>query len=503
MGLFFKSKKTPKEICDEQINKLMNSQRPINDEYFGNLVGSTVRIFDENERKLGPAEMTTPILMMDAMMADCMHVCGRQVSKTYRDDIPSIDARYQVFTGFLKAKGNYDDEDRKAVRIVCELFLENKRKELGFLRLDRFFKMSLPELVPAILADEIASEYLKNNNRSDAFILYNSFVNVESEVQGKINYIVASILSEINTVKYADYIAKRLEIAAAAGYPDTDGLMQKKSGADAPAEVHADKAADDGAAQDAPAAVGEMQLLLRDADARFAESGDPEVYYKLCSEGLDRYPDGKEREYVYEAAIKYSDAVDAMSAAGKIQADQLEMLYKQRKLHFILAGNGFKDYYSKAADAVRDGYGNVPKEPAAARHFYSLAAAEGDRYGKFYYGLFCMGGIGGKVDYNAALDAFHGVIQDHDDILSARAYFNLYNMFLTGRGVPKDTEAAASCLALARNWGWGEDAQKIHDLRGKLGKFLKDLGNDPRAREEILPRLVDPQTKSIVLPPLI
>ncbi len=502
MGLFFKSKKSPKEICDGEIAKMLQKERPLNDNYFGNLVGSSVKIFDENERLLGPGELTSPIMMLDAMMADCMHLCKRPVSKTYREDPPSIEARYQLFTGYLQAIKDYTDEDRKAARIVCELFLENKRQKLSFLYLDRFFKMPLPELIPARLMDEIAEEYLKNNDRSGAFILYNNYVNVESEVQGKINYAVASILSDIDGKKYADYIAKRIKAAADLGYPDAVAVMKSYNESLKAAADLAGKASGEAPAQD-NAGVSEMQARLKAADAQFAQSGDPEVYYKICSEGIDKVSEGKESDWVFEAARKYTDAVDAMAAAGKIRADQIPLLYKQRQLHYVLAGHGFKDYYSKAADAVRDGYGNVPQEPSAARHFYSLAAAEGDRYGQFYYGLFCMAGVGGKADYNAALDAFNSVIQGHDDILSARAYFNLYNMFLTGRGVPKDTETAASCLALARNWGWDEDAQKIHELRGKLGKFFKEMGDDPRAREEILPRLIDPQTKSIVLPPLI
>lgn len=63
MGLFFKQKKTPRELCEEPIDKLLQTERPLIDNYFGNLMGSTVKLFDQNFSKLGPADLTSPIML--------------------------------------------------------------------------------------------------------------------------------------------------------------------------------------------------------------------------------------------------------------------------------------------------------------------------------------------------------------------------------------------------------------------------------------------------------
>ncbi len=511
MGLFFGSKKSPKEICDEQVDKLMQSKRPVNDSYFENLKGSTVKEFDKNYCQLGPGEVTSPILLMDALMADCIQLTGRKVSLTYRCDPESVSARYSVFSGYLKGMKDHTEEDRKAARIVCDLYVDYKRSTSAIVFLGQVFKMNLPDLLPVDLVDEIGEEYLQNDDRSGAFLLYSTYVLLDTELKGKVNYVAAKILYGINAEKYANHIKDRLKMAAAAGYPDTDGLMAKVLG-QAPAEEvvrSTDTNAGDGTAENAPAQetaenagdVAELEAKIREADEKYAKTGDPGLYYALCGEGFDKYKSGKPQEMIFDCARKYCKAIDKMSAEGQINADNVELLYRQRNMNYLLGAKGVPEFYSLAADAVRDGYGNIPIDPKMARYFYAKAAKEGDRYGQLYYGIYCMTGAGGKEDLVSAVDAFQKVIQGGDDVLAARAYYNLYGMFLTGRGVPKNIETAAGCMTLAKEWGWGEDQQKIHELRGKLGGYFKQLGNDPRVKEEIVPRLINPQTKSLELPP--
>ena len=494
MGLFFKQKKTPRELCEEPIDKLLQTERPLIDNYFGNLMGSTVKLFDQNFSKLGPADLTSPIMLMDAMMADCMHASNRVVSKTYRSDLQGIALRYDLFKQYLGAIDRYTEEDKKAARIVCELFIEFKTKEFPFLYIDQLFKMKLPELLPAALMDEIGEEYLAKD-RFGAFFLYNSYLPYNTPIDGKINYTVAKLLYERNPEKYADYIKARLEKAKAADYPDTDDLYQKVLGA-------ADDHDDHDVVDDKDAA--EMQALLEAADRQYAADGDPEVYYRLFGERVNQYEPGPAKEIAFQAGCKYSDAIDQIAAAGGIQQEQLPLLYKQRRVHCILAGNKFEEYYSRGADALRDGYGNIPQDFKSARIFYAMAAKGGDRHAALYNGIFYKDGIGGDVDYKQALDYFYTVLKNGPvDLLTARAAHHLHQMFQDGLGVDQDPEAIQTLAELSEEGGWTEQMQGIYDIKIKLGNFLKEHGDNPEYVKEIVARCIDPDTGSIVLPPLV
>ena len=78
----------------------------------------------------------------------------------------------------------------------------------------------------------------------------------------------------------------------------------------------------------------------------------------------------------------------------------------QRRINVAMAKDGVKEFMSRAADALRDGYEYVDQDLETAREYYRIAAEDGDQHAQLYYGVFCKEGYGGPVDYFEAEDAF-------------------------------------------------------------------------------------------------
>ena len=242
--------------------------------------------------------------------------------------------------------------------------------------------------------------------------------------------------------------------------------------------------------------------VLKDADERYAQTGNPDIYHAICSEGALRYGSERCQGIALQAAARYNAAVDAMAQKGQITEKNMSILFEQRKVNVKLAQEGFIAFMSRAADALRDGYEDIPQDLLTARTYYIHAAKEGDRHALLYYGIFCKNGIGGPVNADGAASAFARVIKEGDDIIAARAYYHLSEMFEKGIGISQDAESAKSSLELAEQLGWDELAQKIHDTRAQLGQYYKEYHDNKEIVGEILGRFKDPDTGSIDLPAL-
>ncbi len=489
MGFFFKSKTTLKEECLSSIWSVTQYGPDDANLYFNICTSGDIKNFDKARKQFGPDEAASSILLMDALYADCSNHRGIKVPTDYQNDTDSIVRRYEMLKDHLKNKEIFDEEDHKTAKVVGRLFVAKAKKPDTLSYLGCFYKMRPAELIPAEFMDDYGQKLLEKD-KYGAFLLYDEYADVPSALQGKINFTVAKILLENGSEDFNDHIIMRIRKAVELGYRDPDGLMDRLLGEPEEGSEEVDEV--------------RMRERLEDADKTYAESGDPQVYVRLFKNGLDKYESGKPREIAFEAAIRYSDAVDQISAAGGIQEDKIEMLYEQRRLHVLLAGNGYKEYYGRAADAFRDGYGYIPQKLDAARIFYGRAADEGDRHALLYCGIFCKDGLGGGVDGEGARDLFYSLLKNGpEDIYAGRACYNLGQMFAEGIGFDKEPENARTFFDLAAQFGWDDETQKLHELRAKLGGYLKEMGDNPQVLAEIAARIKDPDTNSIVLPPMI
>lgn len=493
MGLF--GKKSNQDICNEYISKARSARKKW--EYFGDISASVVKAYDKAYRELGENEITPAMMLMDALLADCTAARSLKVSFGYRKDEKSISERYDRFRNCLAAKRAFNEEDLDAAGLACQVYLEHKKQLTTFLNLKKIYSMKLPDLLPALLVDEVAEKYI-DNDKMGAFLLYDAYVDVSSEIQGKCNFQAAKLLLEMDSgnQSYLDYAGKRLEAAAGLDYPGAKELLQKISETD-------NKKEEKGQAADSDTekiVLSGMQMLMNDADQRFKETGNPDLYLAICSDGAVRYGSEKAQEIAILAARKFNTIVDAMINKGMIGKQNMNLLFEQRKINVKLAEEGFTAFMSKAADALRDGYGDIPQDLLKARTYYINAAKAGDRHALLYYGIFCKEGIGGPLNPDGAASAFAKVVQGGDDAISARAYYNLSEMFEKGTGIGQDAESARSSMELAEQLGWDELSQKILAARAKLGQYYKELSGNEEIVGEILERFKDQETGSIVLP---
>ena len=221
------------------------------------------------------------------------------------------------------------------------------------------------------------------------------------------------------------------------------------------------------------------------------------LYIALCCDGTHVYSDEREKEIAIEAARRYNMSVDIFEkTTEKVSEDQLGIFYVQRRINVAMAKDGVKEFMSRAADALRDGYEYVDQDLETAREYYRIAAEDGDQHAQLYYGVFCKEGYGGPVDYFEAEDAFMQAARGKNDREAGRACFNLAVMNALGTGIPKDEATGAMYLKQARQKGWDEKTDK--EFRTQCIDVDNKLLIQKELKKEVI--YIDEKTGSYFLP---
>lgn len=477
MGFFSSLLKTPLDICNEELLDLEKTTHIYITNHYDD---KRIKAFVKAYNSLTESQINSRLKLMSAYMRDLSRSKRYMIAFSYHNSKEDVIKDYQDFAAYMTAKTVYDKDDLICADTACKLhYLYKKAVSV---ELAVFLSLKITDLFPKKLLDELLDNYAAHKEYALIQELTLDLLSKYKDTDGKYSYWLASALMVLHPELLKD--AKDFAIRAGKkGYPGSDDLLKVIS-------------AKLGKKEEIDNAKVEKNLEEMRERMKRAES-NRNLYIALCCDGTHVYSDEREKEIAIEAARRYNMSVDIFEkTTEKVSEDQLGIFYVQRRINVAMAKDGVKEFMSRAADALRDGYEYVDQDLETAREYYRIAAEDGDQHAQLYYGVFCKEGYGGPVDYFEAEDAFMQAARGMNDREAGRACFNLAVMNALGTGIPKDEATGAMYLKQARQKGWDEKTDK--EFRTQCIDVDNKLLIQKELKKEVI--YIDEKTGSYFLP---